>query len=159
MMALMADEFFMNPEPPITPPNPAPSRWQLVADVLRFQAKLFVDGLRDLLMSPISLVAALYGLLVEPENPRRLFDRVLDFGRETEVWINLFGRQSDKPGIDDLFANLEERMRQQVDQGGMTAAAKQKIDQSLDRLHERVAGVDDRPTEADTAAGSDEAKP
>lgn len=157
-MALIVKQFFMKPEPTITPPKPAPSRWQLLADVLRFQAKLFVDGLRDLLMSPISLLAALYGLLLEPENPRRQFDQVLNFGRKTEAWINLFGRQSNESGLDDMFASLEDRMRQQVDQGGMTAAAKQKIDQSLDRLHQRVAGVEQGSEGANTSDEVDQDK-
>ncbi len=128
----------MNTEQSDLPPDPVPSRWQLLADILRFQAKLFVDGLRDLLMSPISLVAGLYGLLFEPATPRRLFDQVLGLGQETERWINLFGRESNESGIDDLFSNLEHRLRQQVDQGGMTASAKQRIDESLDRLHQKV---------------------
>ncbi|MEM7709059.1 MAG: hypothetical protein AAF358_26155 [Pseudomonadota bacterium] len=142
----------MEPTPPDPQESPNQSRWQLAADVLRFQAKLFVDGLRDLLMSPISLVAALIGLLFEPATPRRLFDRVLAFGRETEVWINLFGSRSGQPGIDDLFTSLEDRLRQQVEQGGMTATAKQKIDESLDAIHEKVRAANDKGT----AAGNSE---
>ncbi|MEM9529541.1 MAG: hypothetical protein AAGA23_01345 [Pseudomonadota bacterium] len=127
------------PAPQITSEDPTSSRWQLAGDVLRFQAKLFVDGLRDLLMSPISLVAALAGLLFEPRHPRRWFDQVIEFGRQTEVWINLFGRRTGRPGLDDLFGTLEERLRQQVDQGGITAGAKKRIDDSLDRLQREIS--------------------
>lgn len=123
------------------------SRWRLAGDVLKFQAKLFVDGLRDLLMSPISLVAALMGLVLAPANPRRWFDEVLRFGRQTEVWINLFGRRSGQSGFDDLIGGLEQRLQQQVDQGGITAGAKQRIDQALDRLQQEISSRVTRPAD------------
>lgn len=104
-------------------------------------------------MSPVSLVAALVGLLFEPRNPARWFDQVIRFGRQTEVWINLFGRRTGQPGIDDLFSNLEERLRQQVEQGGMTAGAKKRIDDSLDRLQEEIGNRVNRQTEKDTSQG------
>ena len=65
------------------------SRWQLMRDILVFQLKLLVDGIRDLLMSPISLVAGIGGLLFRRESPERWFEQSLDWGRQTEVWICL----------------------------------------------------------------------
>ena len=81
-------------------------RWRLMRDVLVFQAKLLVDGLRDLILSPVSLVAGLVGLIADRDDPARHFRKVLEFGANSEVWINLFNRHGRKnqPGdLDDLF--------------------------------------------------------
>ncbi len=119
------------------------SRWALLRDLVRFQLKLLMDGLRDLLMSPVSLVAAVAGLLLEPRDPRRYFERALHFGRRTEEWINLFDRahEPDTVGIDELFGHLESRLVEQYRRGGLTSSAKHTIDASLDRLHRAVTVV------------------
>ncbi len=57
------------------------------------QLKLLADGLRDALLIPLSLVAALVGLLRGGDEPDREYRRVIDLGRQTERWINLFGQQ------------------------------------------------------------------
>jgi len=46
----------------MTKDNPK-TRGQLLRQILVFQFKLAMDGLRDLLMSPISIAAALAGIL------------------------------------------------------------------------------------------------
>ncbi len=124
--------------------DPAEGRWELMRDVLKFQVKLVIDGLRDVRMSPISLVAAVAGLLLEPKHPGRYFQRTLDFGRDTEVWINLFDRippENEDLGIDEMFGHLETRLIEQCQRGGLTANAKRAVDGSLDRLHQVVTSV------------------
>jgi hypothetical protein len=68
-------------------------RAELVRDATTFQIKLLADGLRDALLIPLSLVAALVGLLRGGEDCDREFRRVLKLGRRSERWINLFGHQ------------------------------------------------------------------
>jgi hypothetical protein len=58
----------MEPSPPQTLPavrdaDHREQRWRLVRDLAVFQAKLFVDGVKDLVLFPVSLVAALVGLV------------------------------------------------------------------------------------------------
>lgn len=130
------------PQPYSSPPPG--NRWALFRDVFKFQAKLVVDGLRDALMIPVSLVAAVVGVLMEPKSPDRLFNKVLDFGRKTESWINLFGRAEREPGIDELFGRLEQRIKDQYEKGGITASAKDTIDLSLDRLNDGVGKLRQR---------------
>lgn len=65
-------------------------RWRTFKDVLLFQGKLLIDGLRDLLLSPVSIVAALIDLVVPGDDKGRRFYAVVRFGRRTERWINLF---------------------------------------------------------------------
>lgn len=92
-------------------------RFPVLRDVIVFQAKLLVDGLRDLLLSPVSIIAALVDLLVPGDDGGKRFYGVVRFGRRTERWINLFGaadRQdpaSSPAGIDILLEQLEGLMR------------------------------------------------
>jgi len=123
------------------------SRWHLMRDILTFQLKLFIDGLRDLLMSPITLVAGIGGLLFRRENPERWFEQALDWGRQTEVWINLFGRRSFKQrnadhGFDELLGQLETHLVDQYERGGVTAQAKSAIDRAIDKFQEGIADKD-----------------
>ncbi|HEV2147749.1 MAG TPA: hypothetical protein VGR37_10135 [Longimicrobiaceae bacterium] len=69
-------------------PDPSiPSRGALVRDVLIFQLKLWMDGLKDLVLVPLSLVAAGVDFVFRT----RLFYRVLRIGERFDLWLNLFG--------------------------------------------------------------------
>lgn len=65
--------------------------WAVLRAVIGFQFKLFADGMRDLLLSPVSIVAALVGIVSRPDDPGYLFRRLMAFGVRTDRWINLFG--------------------------------------------------------------------
>ncbi|WP_163271595.1 hypothetical protein [Chelativorans alearense] len=67
------------------------SRTRLVRRVVLFQVKLFADGLRDFVMSPLSIIAGVLGILFS-RDPEGAYDRLMRFGRETDRWINLFRR-------------------------------------------------------------------
>jgi len=71
-------------------PNP---RAALFRDAAVFQLKLLADGLRDAFLIPLSLVAALIGLLRGGEDCDREYRRVVKLGRRSERWINLFGHE------------------------------------------------------------------
>lgn len=93
------------------------SRFPVLRDVIVFQFKLFVDGLRDLLISPVSLLAALVDLLVPGDDGGRRFYAVVRYGRRTEEWINLFGAAgptepaAETKGMDVILQDLEEMVR------------------------------------------------
>ena len=72
------------------PPLPQRSRAAVMRDVLVFQLKLFVDGLRDVILSPVSLVLGIVGVFVSRQ-PGEPFYRLLRAGRASENWIDLFG--------------------------------------------------------------------
>lgn len=92
-------------------------RFPVLRDVLVFQGKLLVDGLRDLVLSPVSLLAALVDLIVPGDDGGKRFYAVVRFGRRTEAWINLFGAADrgnpdvDPQGVDVLVAELENIVR------------------------------------------------
>jgi hypothetical protein len=92
-------------------------RFRVFRDVVVFQLKLLVDGLRDVLLSPLSIAAALIDLLIPGDDGGKRFYSVVRFGRRTEAWINLFGA-ADTPdpetkatGMDVLLNELETLMR------------------------------------------------
>ena len=50
-----------------------------------------MDGARDVLLSLISIWAAILELIFSPYNLDIYFNRLMEFGRKTDVWITLFG--------------------------------------------------------------------
>ncbi len=120
------------------------SRWELVCDVIVFQGKLIVDGVRDALLMPISIVAAIMDLLGIGRRAGRTFYDVILLGRDTEHWINLFGaadrllpgsaEESPPAGLDVLVRRMEDAVVEEYERGGITASAKDAVDRAIDKL-------------------------
>jgi len=119
-------------------------RWTLLRDVTVFQGKLLLDGLRDLVLSPISIAAAVIALLRGGEQPGRQFYDLLYMGKRSEHWINLFGAtkrvspptfdQEGSESVDALVERLETVARRQYEKGGLTQNAKHAVDRALDAI-------------------------
>jgi hypothetical protein len=92
-------------------------RFPVFRDVIVFQVKLLFDAARDVLLSPLSILAALVELLVPGDDGGKRFYAVIRFGRRTERWINLFGAGDRHDpevlprGVDVLLEELEALMR------------------------------------------------
>jgi hypothetical protein len=120
-------------------------RWQFFRDVLVFQVKLALDAMRDLILVPVSIGAALLDLVSSGKRTGRRFYRVFAMGKRTDVWINLFdtyGNPDDTPEsssttVDSLVAQFEALLVEQHDRGGLTATAKVAIDRALDGISKR----------------------
>jgi len=93
---------------------------------------------------PVSLLATLIGLLRGGDEPGREFNQVLQLGRESEKWINLFGTHETRPdtnaiaSIDVLFARVEEALKQQYQAAGISAKARSEIDAALQTVHDKT---------------------
>jgi hypothetical protein len=127
------------PMPEESAPEAGDRRWHLLRNVLVFQMKLAVDALRDFVLSPLSLGAALLDLATGTDREPLYFEQILALGRRSEGWINLFGREPDagvarNPGIDRLVERMESLVIEQYERGGITAQAKAAIDRSLDAV-------------------------
>ncbi len=119
-------------------------RWTLMRDLGVFQGKLLLDGLRDLVLSPISIAAAVIALLRGGEQPGRQFYDLLYMGKRSEHWINLFGAttrvsppsfdQEGSESVDALVERLETVARRQYEKGGLTQNAKHAVDRALDAI-------------------------
>ena len=88
------------------------SLWPKIRQLLVFQAKLYVDAFRDLVMSPVSIVIVIIDLVQENEGEDSLFESLLRFGRKTERFINLFnqhdGEDDNANDIDTIINEVEE---------------------------------------------------
>ena len=116
-------------------------RGTLIRNTVVFQLKLMADGLRDLVLLPVSLVATVIGLLRGGDEPEREFLQVIEIGRESEQWINLFGNHDagDNPhavaSIDALFTKVEKTLKQQYKAAGTSESAQAEIDDALQAAH------------------------
>lgn len=122
-------------------------RWTLIRDLFVFQAKLLVDGLRDLLLVPASLVAGIWSL-VSGENgrPGPQFYKLVSLGKQSELWIDLFKAYENAPeevrrehefavrNMDELVDRFESFVVDEYERGGVTAQAKERIDKALDAI-------------------------
>ena len=124
--------------------EPASEYWTLLRDLGVFQVKLIVDGLRDLILVPTSLIAGIISLAKgEGGRPGLQFYHLLGFGQQTERWINLFGAIKNSPekldqpmpfgegDIDDLVGKFELFVVDEFKRGGLTAQAKDRLNAAL----------------------------
>ena len=104
----------------------APTRWELIRDLAVFQLKLVLDALRDVVLSPVSLVAGVVDLIRGGERPGRYFYQVLLGGRRSEAWINLWGEAdrvaprapgADAVSLDAVVERMEQLLVEQVERG------------------------------------------
>jgi len=125
-------------------------RWTLIRDIGVLQVKLIVDGLRDLVLLPLSLAAGIISLLSSKDGKLGLqFYHLLAWGKQTELWINLFGAVTNSPekieqphpfgdqDIDDIVGRLESFVVDEVKRGGVTTQAKERLDKILDAVQRK----------------------
>lgn len=121
------------------------SRLQLLWDVLLFQFKLVADGLRDLFLSPISLISALIGLLVGGDEPDRYFRRVLHLGRRSEIWINLFGYRKHSGTSDELVAPIKDKVFTEAKSNPWMHKVGSDLNRRLDDVNSSMSARSDTP--------------
>jgi len=129
-----------------------------------FQAKLVVDGLKDLALGPLSLLCAALGLIYDRDDPERRFRSLMRYGQDFDRWVDLFGEgeppalpaASDDPevtpalkseGMDSYVTQIEQVLVEQYRRGGLTSKAKDAIDNAIDGLHDRDTRDENGPTD------------
>jgi len=130
--------------------NDSPDRWTLVRDVAVLQVKLVVDGLRDLVLVPLSLIAGIVSLTSgEKGVPGTQFYRLLDVGKQSERWINLFGAMRNAPpdmehstpfpdsDMDEIVGKIEAFVVNEEKRGGMTAQARKRFEKAIDAMQKK----------------------
>lgn len=153
----------MATEPGPRQADPVPDRWTLLRDVLVLQIKLLVDGLRDLILVPVSLVVGIVSLLAARRDDKsgNEFYELLRIGRRTERWIDLFGAAERVYGpelarerfpaesIDEIVHRVESFVVAEYRRGGVTRQAKDRLDQALDSLHKLASATETRSEDDD----------
>lgn len=66
-------------------------RWHLIRESIKFQIKLALDALRDLLLSPVAILCTLLDLMKGNSKDQGYFQRLMLWGHNTDHWLNLFG--------------------------------------------------------------------
>jgi hypothetical protein len=108
-------------------PSEGVSHEVLARDLIIFQVKLLLDGLKDLVLSPLSIMAVLWDLVPSRNAPRgRAFYQVLKIGERFDLWLNLYNPSSrerqDHEGLleagvhsaDSLMGKLEQLAREEA---------------------------------------------
>ncbi|MDH4124048.1 MAG: hypothetical protein OEW64_09775 [Gammaproteobacteria bacterium] len=114
------------------------------------QVKLIVDGFRDIVLLPTSIVAAIVSLARGRNGvPGPQFYRLLVMGKQSEHWIDLFGALRNAPAdvdraatfdvgnLDDIVSNVEKFVVDEYQRGGVTAQAKSRIDAALKAMRRK----------------------
>lgn len=135
--------------------NEQPALWVLVRDVGVLQVKLIVDGLRDLLLVPTSLLLGIVSVVkMKNGKPGSEFYKLVSIGRQSERWINLFGAIDNAPpdvietapfgngDIDELVSRVETFVVDEYKRGGVSAQAKARIDKALAAMQRGRTGDD-----------------
>ena len=130
--------------------NDSPDRWTLIRDVAVLQVKLVVDGLRDLVLVPLSLIAGIVSLMSgEKGVPGTQFYRLLAVGKQSERWINLFGAMRNAPpdleqpmpfpdsDMDEIVGKIEAFVVNEEKRGGMTAQARKRLEKAIDAMQKK----------------------
>ena len=127
-----------------------PPRWTLIRDIAVLQVKLVVDGLRDLVLVPASLVAGIISLSKTKDGvPGTEFYTLVGVGKQSERWINLFGAYKNAPpevteenhfgdaDIDDIVSRVESFVVDEYKRGGVTAQARDRMNKAMDAMRRR----------------------
>ncbi|MDH3350300.1 MAG: hypothetical protein OEM51_02030 [Gammaproteobacteria bacterium] len=138
----------MNPESESA--NSHPPLWTLIRDIAVLQVKLIVDGARDLILVPASLIAGVVSLVrTKDGKPGPEFYTLIGVGKQSEHWINLFGALKNAPpqvveenrfgdgDIDQVVARLESFLVDEYKRGAVTSQAKERIEKAMAAMQRR----------------------
>ena len=130
-----------------------PPLWTLIRDIAVLQVKLVVDGLRDLILVPASLIAGIISLSKTKDGaPGTEFYKLVGIGKQSERWINLFGAYKNAPpevteenhfgdaDIDDIVSRVESFVVDEYKRGGVTAQARDRMNKAMDAMRRRKEG-------------------
>ena len=112
-------------------------RFALIRRTAILQLKLLADGARDAILIPVSLLAALIGLFRGGKNCDREFRRVINLGRRSERWINLFGHHPPLDtthatgSIDAILNQVESVVMEQYRKGRSTTETRAAVRKAL----------------------------
>jgi hypothetical protein len=136
--------------------NPSPAaneRWTFIRDVVVFQIKLLLDNLRDLVLMPVALAAAVIDLIYRGEREGALFYKVLRWGLHSEEVIDVYSaiahhdpgrfKVSEAYTVDGVIAHLENVVTREVEKGGTAATIKTAMDRAIDQLHSETGSARD----------------
>lgn len=123
--------------------NPRP----LIRQAIVFQLKLGLDALRDIFMSPVSIVLVITDTIMANNHQQSYFIRLMRLGKKSDHWINLFdvdlGKAEPKDNevaadsnVDDWFTKIEEVIKEQQIDGKLSQSGKEKLQKYFRRINQ-----------------------
>ena len=103
----------------------------LVRDMLIFQVKLFLDGVKDIVLSPLAILAVVWDLIPSRKGYRgRTFYQVLRMGERFDLWLNLYTPAKEArtrgEGLLEAGAHSADSLVGKIEQLAREEAARQK---------------------------------
>ena len=95
---------------------PQQTRFGSLRRLAIFQVKLAADALRDVMLSPISIIAFVMDAITKPTERDSMHRKLMRLGRRSDRFINLFDeyKEAPHPTIDNTIDGLETRIRREA---------------------------------------------
>jgi hypothetical protein len=124
-------------------------RWPLIRQAIVFQFKLGLDALRDILMSPVSLVLVVVDVIMANHHQHSYFLRLMRLGKQSDHWINLFGGGLSKDetsnneetvnnNVDYWFSRIEAVIKEQQVDGKLSQSGREKLQQYFRKVSQTL---------------------
>lgn len=106
--------------------------------LLVFQLKLAVDAVRDILLSPVSIVCTIVDFVEKKHGPESHFEKLMAFGRNTERKINLFEQhEKNVSTIDSVVDRVEDVIVDEYQNKNISKRTMAAIQQALKKEKEK----------------------
>jgi hypothetical protein len=130
--------------------------WPLIRQGIVFQFKLGLDALRDILMSPVSIVLLITDIVIANNHQKSYFLALMRLGKKSDHWINLFGTSlpceettdnevTVENNVDCWFKRIEEVIKEQQVDGKLSQSGKEKLQQYLAKLKQPSDKTEGKP--------------
>jgi hypothetical protein len=121
--------------------------WSLIRHGIVFQLKLGLDALRDILMSPVSIVLIVADIVMTNNHQQSYFIRLMRIGKKSDRWINLFAADlpdakpsdssvAEDSNVDYWFSKIETVVKEQQVDGKLTKKGKEKLQQYFGQINQ-----------------------
>lgn len=123
--------------------DPKSHNQKLLRDVIILQAKLFAEALRDVVLSPVTLLAALLDLALSKRQTPQYFYQVLRWGRRSDEWIDPWSaaehRQGKrKAGLDALLSSVEQAVNDPAHGARRARVLRRWAERQVSRARRRI---------------------
>jgi hypothetical protein len=129
--------------------------WPLIRHAIFFQLKLGLDALRDILMSPVSIVLIITDIVMANNHQQSYFIRLMRLGKKSDHWINLFGvdltnalpkniKVAEDNNVDYWLTKIEKVLKEQQVDGKLTQSGKEKLKQYFRRINQPTDKPEDK---------------
>lgn len=122
-------------------------RWHLIRESIKFQIKLTLDAVRDLLLSPVAIICTVLDLIKGNGKQQGYFQHLMQWGHNTDRWLNLFGdlpegARSQSDQYDDNIADDKPvSPHANLNENAVSASFKAQsngVDNNLDKLFSKI---------------------